>query len=179
MAKTTEEDATFLKCELLWMAWTSFSLHLHMSLMFCPFNMSKVLVPVISCWYGCFVESEESSHKAFSRYLARKQCSRLTFRIQHFLSASYVIFQGGVTLFSSLHILVLQCGCTVSCLGTGSDPDNSKSRAGPEHVLLIMRTTRLKGEGALNPLQILFCYRPVWLVWTATVSSKAFLGPSF
>lgn len=60
-----------LKFELLWMAWTSFSLHLYISVMFCPFTMSKVLVPVISCWYGWFVERDT-----------------LTFRIQHFLCSS-------------------------------------------------------------------------------------------
>lgn len=55
MTETSEEDKIF-ELELLCMTWNNFSLHLHMMVIFWPFNMSKGVVPLIDPWYGCFVE---------------------------------------------------------------------------------------------------------------------------
>lgn len=127
-------------------------------------------------------ERKESIHKTFSRYLARKQCSTLTFRIQHFLYAS-----------KRLCGLSGWCDCSPPC------PSLCHNATVPCLVLwhVLSQTIPHQGLGQIVPL---FCAshhkkneaqrwgrteQPSWVcsvtdLWLlcGLISSKAFLGPS-
>lgn len=113
-------------------------------------------------------EREENIHKAFFRYLARKQCSTLSFRIQYFLCASKKLCDLSGWCDCSPSWTSLCYSATVQCLVlwcvlTQTAPDQGQSIPYLFSVLLIIRKMRLKGGGELNPPPHLFWYTPVQL----------------
>lgn len=142
MAKTSEEDATILN--LSSSGWPGLaSLYLHMMVIFGSLKCAKVWSLWSTAGMDALWESEESIHRACVWYLAMQHTNlqKSAFLICQQVSGWSFWVTCLCSLLSSLHILVLQWNFTVplSChMLLISDPDFSRSRAWPEHMVALI-----------------------------------------